>query len=140
MVAELRNPGAATAFAKLRPTPGRPLYSLPRTFKNRQIAVEVPQRMQNALIGHAVHEVLKDAHQTLRDSRVTSGGDDFAMSMVAMNLPALNRRWSEALAETLTGREENRTASLSIGLTIASRSWGLSLVQIETAERESENV
>lgn len=54
------------ASAGLRPTPGHTLYSLRHTFKDRLIALEVPQRIQDALMGHAVHEVNYGSGPTLQ--------------------------------------------------------------------------
>ena len=54
------------AAAGLRPTPGHTLYSLRHTFKDRLIALEVPQRIQDALMGHAVHEVNYGSGPTLQ--------------------------------------------------------------------------
>lgn len=52
--------------AGLRPTPAHTLYSLRHTFKDRLIALEAPQRIQDALMGHAVHEVAYGAGPTLK--------------------------------------------------------------------------
>ncbi|WP_169305478.1 tyrosine-type recombinase/integrase [Hyphomicrobium denitrificans] len=47
----------ALSESGLRPTPEYTLYSLRHTFKDRLIALEAPQRVQDALMGHAVREV-----------------------------------------------------------------------------------
>jgi integrase len=47
----------ALTEAGLRPTPEYTLYSLRHTFKDRLIAIEAPERVQDALMGHAVREV-----------------------------------------------------------------------------------
>lgn len=52
--------------AGLRPTSGHTLYSLRHTFKDRLIALEAPQRIQDALMGHAVKEVNYGAGPTLK--------------------------------------------------------------------------
>ena len=52
--------------AGLRPTSGHTLYSLRHTFKDRLIALEAPQRIQDALMGHAVKEVKYGAGPTLK--------------------------------------------------------------------------
>jgi integrase len=47
----------ALSAAGLRPTPEYTVYSLRHTFKDRLIALEAPERVQDALMGHAVREV-----------------------------------------------------------------------------------
>jgi integrase len=47
----------ALTEAGLRPTPEHTVYSLRHTFKDRLIAIEAPERVQDALMGHAVREV-----------------------------------------------------------------------------------
>jgi len=47
----------ALGVAGLRPTPGHTLYSLRHTFKDRLIAIEAPERVQDALMGHAVRGI-----------------------------------------------------------------------------------
>ena len=47
----------ALGVAGLRPTPAHTLYSLRHTFKDRLIALEAPERVQDALMGHAVRGI-----------------------------------------------------------------------------------
>lgn len=47
----------ALGAAGLRPTPRHTLYSLRHTFKDRLIAIEAPERVQDALMGHAIREI-----------------------------------------------------------------------------------
>ncbi len=47
----------ALGAAGLRPTPEHTLYSLRHTFKDRLIALEAPERVQDALMGHAVRGI-----------------------------------------------------------------------------------
>lgn len=47
----------ALGAAGLRPTPGHTVYSLRHTFKDRLIAIEAPERVQDALMGHKVREM-----------------------------------------------------------------------------------
>lgn len=47
----------ALGTAGLRPTPGHTLYSLRHTFKDRLIALRVPERIQGELMDHALREV-----------------------------------------------------------------------------------
>lgn len=51
--------------AGLRPTPGHTVYSLRHTFKDRLIALEAPERVQDALMGHAISETKYGAGPTL---------------------------------------------------------------------------
>ena len=52
--------------AGLRPTSKHTLYSLRHKFKDRLIALEVPPRIQDAVMGHAVHEVAYGSGPTLQ--------------------------------------------------------------------------
>lgn len=56
----------ALGAAGLRPTPGHTLYSLRHTFKDRLIALEAPERVQDALMGHAIREIRYGAGPSLR--------------------------------------------------------------------------
>lgn len=56
----------ALGSAGLRPTQGHTLYSLRHTFKDRLIAIEVPQRIQDELMGHALKEIAYGSGATLR--------------------------------------------------------------------------
>ncbi len=47
----------ALGAAGLRPTRGHTVYSLRHTFKDRLIAIQAPERVQDALMGHAVQGV-----------------------------------------------------------------------------------
>lgn len=51
--------------AGLRPTPAHTVYSLRHTFKDRLIALEAPERIQDALMGHAVRGIEYGAGATL---------------------------------------------------------------------------
>ena len=53
----------ALAAAGLRPTPDHTVYSLRHTFKDRLIAIEAPERIQDELMGHAVREINYGAGQ-----------------------------------------------------------------------------
>ncbi len=55
----------ALGAAGLRPTPGHTLYSLRHTFKDRLIALRVPERIQDELMGHALREVAYGQGSTL---------------------------------------------------------------------------
>lgn len=55
----------ALGAAGLRPTPGHTVYSLRHTFKDRLIALEVPPRIQDELMGHALGEIEYGAGSTL---------------------------------------------------------------------------
>ena len=56
----------ALGAAGLRPTPRHTVYSLRHTFKDRLIALEVPQRIQDELMGHALHEIAYGSGSTLK--------------------------------------------------------------------------
>lgn len=56
----------ALGAAGLRPTPGHTVYSLRHTFKDRLIALEAPERVQDALMGHAVSETKYGAGPSLQ--------------------------------------------------------------------------
>ena len=56
----------ALGAAGLRPTPRHTVYSLRHTFKDRLIALEVPQRIQDELMGHALHEIAYGSGSSLR--------------------------------------------------------------------------
>lgn len=55
----------ALGAAGLRPTLGHTVYSLRHTFKDRLIALEAPERIQDALMGHAVREIKYGAGPSL---------------------------------------------------------------------------
>ncbi len=55
----------ALGAAGLRPTPDHTLYSLRHTFKDQLIAIEAPERVQDALMGHAIREVKYGAGPSL---------------------------------------------------------------------------
>ena len=42
------------------------VYSSRHTFKDRLIALEVPQRIQDKLMGHALHEIADGSGSTLK--------------------------------------------------------------------------
>lgn len=50
----------------VRPTPEHTVYSLRHTFKDRLIALEAPERVQDALMGHAVREIKYGAGPSLQ--------------------------------------------------------------------------
>lgn len=56
----------ALEAAGLRPTPGHTVYSLRHTFKDRLIALEMPQRIQDELMGHALHEIAYGSGSSLK--------------------------------------------------------------------------
>ncbi|MEQ1715040.1 MAG: tyrosine-type recombinase/integrase, partial [Hyphomicrobium sp.] len=56
----------ALGAAGLRPTPDHTVYSLRHTFKDRLIALEVPERIQDELMGHAIREIKYGAGSGLR--------------------------------------------------------------------------
>ena len=56
----------ALGAAGLRPTPDHTVYSLRHTFKDRLIAIEVPKRIQDELMGHALREIKYGFGSSLR--------------------------------------------------------------------------